>query len=78
MGNWDDTVNFSWDDVALFTQSSNNYIGMIGDAIRLKRNWNDNTRGLRGNGINVWHVNNSGKVIAFHRWMDGGAGMMWW
>ena len=69
-GNWDDTVNFSWDDVATYT----NHVAMIGDAIRLKRNWNDNTRGLRGNGINVWHVNNTGKVIAFHRWMDGGAG----
>jgi 1,4-alpha-glucan branching enzyme len=42
------------------------------DFIRLRRNWYDNTRGLRGHGINVHHVNNSDKVIAFHRWDRGG------
>ncbi len=44
------------------------------DAIRLRRNWFNNTRGLRGHGINVHHVNNSDKVIAFHRWDQGGPG----
>ena len=32
------------------------------------------TRGLEGNNVNVFHVNNSDKVVGFHRWMNGGAG----
>jgi 1,4-alpha-glucan branching enzyme len=44
------------------------------DLIRLRRNWYNNTRGLRGQNLNVFHVNDSDKVIAFHRWHDGGPG----
>jgi 1,4-alpha-glucan branching enzyme len=43
------------------------------DLIRLRRNWYDTTRGLRGNNINVHHINDTNKVIAFHRWQNGGA-----
>ncbi len=44
------------------------------DLIRLRRNWFNQTRGLRGQFLNVHHVNNSDKVLAFHRWESGGAG----
>jgi 1,4-alpha-glucan branching enzyme len=44
------------------------------DLIRLRRNWYNNTRGLRGQHINVHHLNNRDKVIAFHRWDTGGPG----
>jgi 1,4-alpha-glucan branching enzyme len=44
------------------------------DAIRLRRNWFNNTRGLRGENINVFHVNDDAKVIASHRWDKGGPG----
>ncbi|MEM9082448.1 MAG: alpha-amylase family glycosyl hydrolase, partial [Planctomycetota bacterium] len=44
------------------------------DLIRLRRNWFNNTRGLRGQNVNVFHVNNGSKVIAYHRWDAGGAG----
>lgn len=46
------------------------------DLIRLRRNLDGHTRGLLGNNVNVFHVNNSasGKVIAFHRWDQGGPG----
>lgn len=44
------------------------------DLIRLRRNWNNNTRGLRGENVNVFHVNNGAKVIGYHRWQNGGAG----
>ncbi len=44
------------------------------DLIRLRRNWDNNTRGLHGQNTNVYHVNNNDKVIAFHRWDTGGAG----
>ena len=41
--------------------------------IRLRRNWYDNTRGLKGHQINVHHVNDSDKLVAFHRWDRGGS-----
>ena len=41
--------------------------------IHLRRNWDNNTRGLRGGNVNVFHVNPEG-VIAFHRWDQGGPG----
>ncbi|MCC5877849.1 MAG: alpha amylase C-terminal domain-containing protein, partial [Candidatus Sumerlaeia bacterium] len=31
-----------------------------------------NTRGLRGNNVNVYHVNDGSNVIAYHRWDQGG------
>lgn len=46
---------------------------MYRDLIRLRRNWYDTTRGLRGNNINVHHINNTNKVIGYHRWQNGGA-----
>jgi 1,4-alpha-glucan branching enzyme len=47
---------------------------MYRDLIRLRRNWYNNTRGLRGQNTNVFHINNTDKVIAYHRWDSGGAG----
>ncbi len=44
------------------------------DLIKLRRNWYNNTRGLRGNNVNVYHVNNTSKLVAYHRWEAGGAG----
>lgn len=44
------------------------------DLIHLRRNWFNNTRGLCGQNVNVHHVNNNGKIIAFHRWDRGGSG----
>jgi 1,4-alpha-glucan branching enzyme len=42
------------------------------DLIRLRRNWYDHTRGLRGQHVHVHHVNNNDKVLGFHRWDRGG------
>jgi 1,4-alpha-glucan branching enzyme len=44
------------------------------DLIHLRRNWFNNTRGLKGQNTNVFHVNNGAKVLGFHRWDQGGAG----
>ena len=44
------------------------------DLIRLRRNWFNQTAGLRGQNLNVHHVNDSDKLIAFHRWANGGPG----
>jgi 1,4-alpha-glucan branching enzyme len=47
---------------------------MYGDLIRLRRNFYNNTRGLRGDHVNVFHTNESQKVLAYHRWDQGGMG----
>ena len=44
------------------------------DLIRLRRNWYNTTAGLRGQHINVHHINDADKVIGYHRWDQGGAG----
>ncbi len=55
----------------------NTYSGILNlyrDLIHLRRNRYNNTRGLRGLHVNVHHVNDNNKVIAFHRWENGGPG----
>ncbi|HYJ79168.1 MAG TPA: alpha-amylase family glycosyl hydrolase [Longimicrobiaceae bacterium] len=42
------------------------------DLIRLRRNWHDTTRGLRGPHVHVYHLNEADKLLAFHRWEGGG------
>jgi 1,4-alpha-glucan branching enzyme len=49
-------------------------LNLYRDLIHLRRNWFNNTRGLQGQNLNFHHVNNTNKVIAFHRWDQGGAG----
>jgi 1,4-alpha-glucan branching enzyme len=44
------------------------------DLIRLRRNWFNHTRGLRGPHVNVFHAGQDDKVMAFHRWDRGGPG----
>ena len=47
---------------------------MYRDLIRLRRNWFNHTRGLRGQHLNFFHANDGDKMVAFHRWDQGGAG----
>jgi 1,4-alpha-glucan branching enzyme len=42
------------------------------DLIALRRNVDDVSRGLRGPHVRVHHVNDGAKVLAWHRWLDGG------
>ncbi len=42
------------------------------DLISLRRNVVDVSRGLRGPNIVVHHVNEPGRVLAYHRWLEGG------
>ncbi|MEO2094270.1 MAG: alpha-amylase family glycosyl hydrolase [bacterium] len=47
------------------------------DLIALRRNLAGHTAGLKGDSVNVFHVNNNspgGKLIAYHRWDQGGPG----
>jgi 1,4-alpha-glucan branching enzyme len=43
------------------------------DLIHNRRNLHGETKGLLGPHVNVHHVNDHDKVVAFHRWLDGGA-----
>jgi 1,4-alpha-glucan branching enzyme len=49
-------------------------VQMYTDLMHLRRNWANNTRGLLGDHVNVFHVDNTNKVIAYHRWNQGGPG----
>lgn len=44
------------------------------DLIAMRRNLKAYSRGLSGQQINVSHINNTDKIIAFHRWHHGGSG----
>ncbi len=44
------------------------------DLIALRRNLGGKTRGLTGQNLNVFHVDNDNKTLAYHRWENGGAG----
>lgn len=44
------------------------------DLIRLRRDLDHRTAGLTGQHIEVNHVDHEGKVIAYRRWREGGAG----
>ena len=47
---------------------------MYKDMISVRRNTLGVTKGLTGPNTNVFHFNNSNKLVAWHRWMNGGAG----
>ena len=42
------------------------------DLISLRRNTDDLSRGLRGEHVDVHHVNAAAKVLGWRRWLDGG------
>ncbi|WP_367872758.1 alpha-amylase family glycosyl hydrolase [Luteolibacter sp. Populi] len=44
------------------------------DLCHLRRNWHDQTRGLRGQHLNCHLADDHSKVIAYHRWDEGGPG----
>ena len=51
-------------------EGENGILSMYRDLIALRRNQSGVTRGLCGQNIHIYHVDNEAKVIAFHRW-DG-------
>ncbi len=69
-GWFDDSKELDW---SLVIKQSG-IVNLYRDLIHLRRNWFNNTRGLKGQNLNVHHVNSSDKVIAFHRWDQGGPG----
>jgi 1,4-alpha-glucan branching enzyme len=70
-GGWfDPSAPLDWSNAAQFPGITQLYR----DLIHLRRNWFNNTRGLRGQSTHVHHVDNGNKVIAYHRWDQGGSG----
>ncbi|HWB71557.1 MAG TPA: alpha-amylase family glycosyl hydrolase [Egibacteraceae bacterium] len=53
-------------------QTNEGIVRLYRDLIRLRRNWYDTTRGLRGQHVAVHHLNDVDNVMAFHRWDRGG------
>ena len=50
------------------TESQKGILGMYRDLIVLRRNLPGVTRGLCGQNIHIYHVDDGAKLIAFHRW----------
>jgi 1,4-alpha-glucan branching enzyme len=70
-GNWfRDTVPVDWDQRDEF----HGIMRLYRDLIRLRLNRDGCTRGLCGQFTRVYHLHEERKVIAFHRWDQGGAG----
>ncbi len=63
-----DTVPLDWDQRDAF----HGIVRLYRDLIRLRLNREGCTRGLCGQFTQVFHVDDAGKVIAFHRWATGG------
>jgi 1,4-alpha-glucan branching enzyme len=49
-------------------------VQMYRDLIALRRNLAGKTGGLTGQNLNVFHLDDSNKTLAYHRWENGGAG----
>jgi len=67
-GSWHDDDPLDW-------SKRDTYPGIVQlyrDLIALRRNQHYTTRGLRGQRVQVHHVNDIDKVLAFHRFADGG------
>ncbi|MBS1705743.1 MAG: alpha amylase C-terminal domain-containing protein [Armatimonadetes bacterium] len=69
-GYFADSDPLDWSKVTTFSGINALYKDLIG----LRRNLGGKTQGLRGRNINVSHLNDTNKVIAYHRWDNGGSG----
>lgn len=69
-GWFDDSNPLDWDKLEHF----GGIFALYESLFKLRRNWGDNTAGLRGHGVNVFHINQERKVLAFARWQEGGPG----
>lgn len=49
-------------------------VQLFRDLIGLRRNRRGLTRGLTSRNINILHIDDGAKIIAYHRWWDGGPG----
>jgi 1,4-alpha-glucan branching enzyme len=69
-GHFDGTTPLDWSKQTTYS----GILSMYTDLIRLRRNSDGHTQGLRGKNVSVFHVNETAKVIAYRRWDQGGPG----
>jgi 1,4-alpha-glucan branching enzyme len=69
-GHFSDTNPLDWTKTTTYAGILREYK----DLIALRKNVAGTTAGLLGENINVFHINDGAKVIAYHRWQMGGAG----
>lgn len=69
-GNFNDWQALDWDNAEQFKGIVLAHKHLIG----LRRNLHGNTAGLLGQSVNVLHLNDEAKVLAYHRWDQGGTG----
>lgn len=68
-GGWfDDHVSLDWTKADWHA----GLVRLYRELIRLRRNWYNTTAGLAGQHVNVFHINDQDKLVAFHRWHAGG------
>ncbi|TVT43506.1 DUF3459 domain-containing protein [Hymenobacter setariae] len=65
-GSFNDTEPLDW----AWAEAHGGLTQLYRDLIALRRDLRGVTPGLRGQGCNVFHVNNDAKVVAFARWTD--------
>src|SRR5690606_34852992 len=65
---FDDSVALDWGKNDLHT----GIVALHRDLIGLRRNADTVSRGLRGTGISFLRVDNGAKLLAIHRWAEGG------
>ncbi|MEZ4620431.1 MAG: alpha-amylase family glycosyl hydrolase [Caldilineaceae bacterium] len=65
-----DETPINWD----FAETHDGIVRFYQDLIRLRRNRDGVTRGLTGQHVATYHINNAQKVLAFQRWAEGGLG----
>lgn len=63
-----DKVPIDWS----LAESQRGILAMYRDLIALRRNLSNETRGLGGQNIHLYHFNDAAKMIAFHRWDNQG------
>jgi len=62
---------------ALDWAKADQFVGMVTahkHLADLRLNRHGNTRGLTGQSLNILHCNDAAKLLAYHRWEEGGAG----
>ena len=69
-GAWHDDTPLDWSNDTTFAGIKLMYQHLIS----LRRNLSNNTLGLMAGNVNTYHVNDTAKVIAYHRWWNGGPG----
>lgn len=69
-GWFDDTDPIDWSRI----EEQPGVVRLVRDLIALRLDRNGFTAGLTGQRIEVYHINDYDKVIAYRRWLEGGAG----